>query len=302
MSGYRHPDYARSLAGFGTPRLLPRSGAWILERTVPGTDFTDAMGCYPLFACEDWSGLPEDLNGLEGGPICLFAVTDPFGGHDPDLLRRCFPDVARPFKDHFVVDLSRSPDDFVAAHHRRYARRALRDVDVERVQAPARHGEEWVGLYAHLVERHGIRGIAAFGEESLRRQLGVPGIVAYRARCRDRTVGMVLWYASAGVGYYHLGACNEEGYALRAFFALFMASLAGLASHGLAWLDLGAGAGVRGDAGDGLTRFKRGWATGTRAAWFCGRILDRTRYEDLCRSARGDGTAYFPAYRAGEFA
>ena len=35
---------------------------------------------------------------------------------------------------------------------------------------------------------------------------------------------------------------------------------------------------------DGLSRFKRGWATGTAPAWLCGAVLDRERYADLAQA------------------
>jgi hypothetical protein len=64
------------------------------------------------------------------------------------------------------------------------------------------------------------------------------------------------------------------------------------------WLNLGAGAGLQAGGDDGLTRFKRGWSTGTRQSWFCGRIFDQRRYD---RAVRGAGSgSYFPAYRHGE--
>jgi hypothetical protein len=52
----------------------------------------------------------------------------------------------------------------------------------------------------------------------------------------------------------------------------------------------------------GLTRFKRGWATGTRPVYFCGRIFQRERYEQLARQGGAPVSGYFPAYRHGEFA
>ncbi len=70
------------------------------------------------------------------------------------------------------------------------------------------------------------------------------------------------------------------------------------AADGLQWAALGAGAAAGG--GDGLTRFKSGWATGTRSAYLCGRVLDRERYARLAASAQ-PGEPWFPAYRAGEF-
>ena len=43
---------------------------------------------------------------------------------------------------------------------------------------------------------------------------------------------------------------------------------------------------------DGLTRFKRGWATGERIAHLCGRVLDRAAYSRLAGPSD-----WFPAYR-----
>src|SRR5438045_5100866 len=87
-TGYAHPQYAASLGEYGAPRLLPRSRGWILERPIPGTDVRDAMGCYPLFACQDWSGLSDDLAEIsrERSLVSVVLVTDPFGEyHEADL-------------------------------------------------------------------------------------------------------------------------------------------------------------------------------------------------------------------------
>lgn len=301
VTGYRHPDYARAFADFGLPRLLPHCNGWILVRSIKDTPYRDAMGCYPLFACEDWSQLHVDLDELQGELVSLAIVADPFGEHDPSYLRKCFPDKVVPFKEHMVVDLSRPPESFVDAHHSRNARRALERVDVELCADPTLFADEWNSLYANLVERHRIRGLAAFSEESFRAQLAVPGIAMFRASCDHETVGMTLWYADRGVAYYHLGAYNEAGYNERASFAIFWRAIEYFAEEELKWLDLGAGAGVDRSGEDGLTRFKRGWSTGTRTAYFCGKIFDRARYAEIVEAKQLAPTDYFPAYRKGEF-
>lgn len=51
-------------------------------------------------------------------------------------------------------------------------------------------------------------------------------------------------------------------------------------ASGLTAVDLGAAA-ERHDTADGLTQFKRGWATGQRTAYLCGRIFDHTMYEAI---------------------
>ena len=302
-SGYLHPAYAASLAAYGEPRLLPHSAGWILEREIDGAGARDAMGCYPLFACRDWSALARDFDALEGRLVSLAVVTDPFGDYSPPDLERSFPDIARPFKEHFVVDLSRPAKEFVHAHHQRSARKSLERLTVERADDPAPFLDEWTELYSTLVARHEIKGLTAFSRESFAKQLAVPGLTMLRAVNEEgRGVGATLWYAQNGVGYYHLGAYSDEGYEMRASFALFQHALEYFAATGLGWLSLGAGAGASGDGTDGLTRFKRGWATGTRTAYFCGRIFDRTRYSELARARGASASNYFPLYRAGEFA
>lgn len=304
VSGYAHRAYAESLSEFGLPRHLPDCGGWVLERAIPSCDASDAMGCYPLFACRDWARLGGDLSELEGGGLVSLAlVADPFGDYSEGDLRRWFGDVCAPFKEHFVADLGRAPEQFVDAHHRRNARRALAaGLRVEALPDPAGALDEWCALYATLAERHDIRGLTGFSRDSFAAQLRVPGMTALRAARGGETVGMTLWYESRGVGYYHLGAYSPAGYELRASFALFWHALAHFADAGLGWLSLGAGAGLGGGGEDGLSRFKRGWSTGTRTAYFCGRVFDRRRYDELTR-ARGLSPAspYFPAYRAGEF-
>jgi hypothetical protein len=159
----------------------------------------------------------------------------------------------------------------------------------------------WCNLYAHLSERHGIRGIATFSRESFAAQMRVPGLVAFQALTGGETAGMTLWYVQEEVAYYHLGAYSAAGYRTGASFALFRAALECFREVGLRWADLGAGAGLSPEADDGLSRFKRGWATGTRTAYLCGAILDPEAWAALTVQAVPGITTYFPAYRVGEF-
>ena len=302
MTGYLHRDYAESQAEFGDPRELPCCGGWLLKREVPGFPSHDAMGCYPIFACRDWRQLHEDFKSLGDEVVALSLVTDPFGNYDEDCLRRCFRDVILPFKEHFVVDLHYSMKAFVSNHHRYYARKALRDVSVERCENSPQRISDWMSLYAALISRHRIKGIPAFSSSSFARQFGVPGLVIFRAMCKAATVGMTLWYVQEPLAYCHLGAYSLLGYKLGASFALFWRAIAHFAEQGLRWLNLGAGSGTEANSKDGLSFFKRGWSTGTRPAYFCGRIFDRKRYLEILKAKEITESGYFPAYRVGEFA
>jgi hypothetical protein len=295
-----HPEYAESLSEFGTPLRLPKSGGWLLKRLIDGVQ-ADAMGTYPLFTCSDWKSLKDDLNQLGKSVVSAVVVTDPMGAYDEAFLRDCFGDLVIPFKSHFGNDLSRPLEETMPKHHARNASSGLKQVTVERCEDALSHLDDWVRLYALLIKRHQISGIRTFSRSSFARQLKIPGMVCFRAIRDGQTVGMILWYVQNGIAYYHLGAYTDEGYELRASFALFRRALEYFAESGLKYANLGAGAGLGSDADDGLSRFKRGWSTCVRTAYICGRIFDRREYDRLVR-VRGVGTTdYFPAYRNGEF-
>ncbi len=293
---YSHWGYAASLAEFGVPRELPRSGGWLLERAIAGTSQRDLMGPYPIFACADWSGLAADVEQFGDSRVSLVLVPDPLADVDASELERAFPGRVQPFKRHLIRDLDEAAQ--LPAHHRRHVRRASRSLEVEVCAEPLEHLDDWVGLYDTLVARHRLVGIRAFSREAFRRQLALPGLVAVRAESRGSTVGMTLWFEDAPNAYYHLGAYSPEGYEISASYALFVVALEHLRDRGVRWLDLGGAPGSR-SQDDGLARFKRGWASGERTAWLCGRILNGSAYAQLT-AARGPAPGWFPEYRAAE--
>ena len=82
MTGYLHPGYAESLAEFGKPHPLARCGGHLLARQIANSGCLDALGCYPLFCCQDWTRLREDLEELRGRMVSVALVTDPMGNYD----------------------------------------------------------------------------------------------------------------------------------------------------------------------------------------------------------------------------
>jgi hypothetical protein len=299
LTGYLHPLYPESLGEFGRPRLMQASGGWILERSIPGYEDRDAMGCYPIFVCRDWGQLSDDLAGVGNDLVSLAIVTDPFGNYTLADLQACFTTVV-PFKEHHVIDLSQSGHGQVSKHHRYYAKKSLERVSVETCANPAQFLDEWVDLYGELIQRHHLKGIQAFSIKAFERQLRVPGLVVLRAVYEGKTVGVHLWYLHGDVAYSHLAAFNSTGYELMASYALYWSALDYLSGRAR-WLDLGAGAGTKNDASDGLAQFKRGWAKDTRMVHFCGRILNHEKYKRITEGKEMSATDYFPAYRRGEF-
>jgi hypothetical protein len=297
-SGYLHRDYAASLEEFGRPLALPGSGAWILARPIPGTSLLDAMGCYPLFCCIDWRRLSQDLREITEPLVSIVVVADPLGDHTPELLSSAFDRVI-PYKEHFVIETGRPLDHFVTKSHRRHAQRALQSIDVERCPKPLDFLDDWERLYGVLSARHSITGIRRMSRAAFERQLEIPGLVMFRATAGRRTVGLDLWYEQAGSAQGHLAAFDDVGYDLRASYATKWRAIEYF-NDKVRWINLGAA--PSGSPDRGLRHFKEGWATGTKTAWLCGRILNADAY---WRAVRTHGTvdeSYFPAYRAGEFA
>jgi len=297
-AGYRHARYAEALAEFGTPVFLPRCGGWVLRRPVPHSSFSDATGCYPMFSCDRWDHVHEDLPELARDLVSVTIVTDPFADVTLDYLRRAFETVL-PFKQHFVVNLKDRESRPLGRHHRRYAARASRDLTIERCETPLDFLDEWLTLYDGLVRKHRLRGVRAFSRQSFARQFDVPGLVMFRASRSDNTVGLHLWFEQGDIAYAHLGATSDEGRALMASYGLYAAALEWFTSR-VTWLSLGGAAGTRDTPRDGLGDFKRGWATETRPVYVCGRILNPSAYASLSRDSVDDGN-YFPVYRRGEF-
>jgi hypothetical protein len=65
------------------------------------------------------------------------------------------------------------------------------------------------------------------------------------------------------------------------------------------WIDWGGEAGLAKDGS--LSSFKRGWSTDTLPVFFCSRIFNCKRYDEIANAKGAYPTSYFPAYRAGEF-
>ncbi|VGO21293.1 GNAT family N-acetyltransferase [Pontiella sulfatireligans] len=297
--GYANRAYAESLSQFGELIHLPRCGGYLLKRSIPGTSDFDAMGSYPLFFCEDWSLLNEDLATLPEEIISVSIVADPFGAYSRKKLERDF-DVVNPYKVHYIVDLDKLGGKIGSHHHRKEARSALKEIQVEVCKDPAGFADRWIELYQTLSRRHDIHGIRAFSRTAFEQQLRMPEIIVHQAFHQGEIVGAQLYYMQGNVVHCHLGAVSDKGYKVGAFYAMdYYAAkyFSGTARK----LDLGGGAGLSGANSDGLSRYKKGWSSETHPVYFCGRITNSARYDALAPLQGQENTNYFPAYRFGEF-
>ncbi len=294
-TGYLDPLYAASFGEFGHVRWLKRCGGWILERDIDGTGYRDVTGLYPRFFCRDWTRLPEDLEAIRKAMVTVTLVTNPFAPHDTSLLHRCF-DRVRPYKEHFIVDLMKPIERIGTRRHRKYARYGFKKVRIEICRDPASMLEQWLTLYAHLIARHDIRGIQRFSPTAFEKQLQATGTMMLKATLDGRPVGCHTYIVMGDIVYAHLAAMAPESYEVHASYALHRFAI----KHYLGikrWLDLGAGAGIESYGTDGLSQYKRGWASHTRPVYLCGRTFDHEIYNALCGTHNARETDFFPYYR-----
>jgi hypothetical protein len=299
LSGYIHPGYAQALAEFGTPTELPRSEAWFLKRQIPACPAFDGMGCYPYLACRDWTKLASDLEALSQDLVSFAATLDPFGAYTMADLQRAFPNLVLHFKDHYVADLSQPLERIISKHHRKSAEKALHQVEVECHADPLPFLDHWTDLFSLTMDKFGIKGIRAYSRNSFAQQFALPGTFMSLARYRGEIVAAHLQLTHGDAAYAHLAAVKEEAHKVGAAFALYYAEIQYFAGK-VRWLDWGGEAGFARNGS--LSSFKRGWSNATRPVFFCGRIFDLERYDQLTRARGIRPQAYFPAYREGEFA
>jgi hypothetical protein len=243
--------------------------------------------------------LADDLDGLASSLVSVVLVSDPLAPVDEKTLRKCF-DKVQPHKRHYIVECHQPPSSFVNRSHQRHAVQAIRNVHVDRCERPLDWLEDWMRLYGVLARRHSITGVRLFDRQAMARQLVIPGIEMFRSSVNGRTVGLDLWFVQDDVAHGHLAAFDDEGYSLHAAYASKWRVLEYFQDR-VNCLNLGAGR--LSDASDGLSYFKRGFSTGTRPAWLCGRIFQPEVYAELARLREAQDTQskdYFPVYRAGE--
>ena len=299
MEGYLHPLYAKSFNEIGEPLYLPRSKGWLIKRQISGTPYFDAMGPYPLFFCDDWHLLIEDLDALKNSLVSIAFVIDPFAKFPQDQYKEYF-DIFLPYKDHYIYDSAIPIEQSISKNHRRSARRALRDVSVDLVVSPNIELDEWVTLYCGLIERHKIKGIRAFSAESFAKQISIPNTLFFRAWHNGNLVGGNLFYIQGDIAYGHLMALTEEGYALSAAHAIKWVALDYLTKR-VKYINFGGATGGNQGGLTGLDQFKSGWTNKIGRSFFCGKIFDEKLYDDLTKSRNRNDDHWFPAYRFGDY-
>ncbi len=299
MEGYSHPLYAKSFSEIGEPIFLPKSRGWLIKRQIPGMPFYDAMGPYPLFFCDSWDRLAEDLDELKADLVSVALVIIPSAGFPYEDYKK-YLDQFYPYKDHYLLDLSLHLEDVVSKGRRKDVRRALRHLNIEVKSPPDIDAAEWSALYHNLIYKHQVRGIRTFSDQCFAKQLLIPGMFYFRVLYRDKVVGANLYLLQGDTVYFHLSAFSDEGYELDASYAVKWTAIQYFKERAR-WMNLGGATAFINGAQSGLEQFKEGWSNKTTRSYFCGKIFNQELYEKITHNMGKSEENWFPSYRSGEY-
>lgn len=286
---YARKDYADA---FGLASIdVNEWNTALLVRPIPRSQWSDALGCYPLTALDPKADLRAGLERLRAADlVSVSLVPDPLMSPSPAQLAESF-EICRPFKSHYLIDRDAGPVCF-ARTHRRMIRKAFKDctfgpVDLRETLA------DWQRLYGHTVARHRVTGIQNFAPVYFAELAKMPEVIALAAQRHGQIIAMILWVRRGDIAYAHLEGCSPEGYKTQAIYGIFATANEYFADCHI--IHFGGTAGLDSGVEDGLAYFKRGFANRQVTAYFCGARLHPDRYESLTKDRAT--TSFFPAYR-----
>lgn len=268
--------------------------AWetaLLSRPIPLTNWSDALGCYPLTVFGRKPDLPGGLEQLRAADLVSVAlVPDPLTSPSPEILADAF-ELCRPFKTHYLIDREAGPVQFTK-NHRWSVRKSYQHCRFEQIDLGP-HLALWQRLYQHTVSRHGVTGLQDFAPAYFQKLANTPEVTALAARSQGDIVAIILWVRNGDIVYAHLEGGSPEALQTHATYGLIDAANEHFADCRI--IHLGGAAGFEAEAGGGLAHFKRGFANREVTAYFCGSRLHVDRYAALARDQ--PQAAFFPAYR-----
>lgn len=267
-------------------------------------DSTDLSTIYP-FTTQPLIYIPYQCTYKSQGLVSGVFITDPLEENvtlDTLKLMECDNVKVEPYKTHAVVDLQSYNSSKLPTNHKRNIKKCKEKgglfvtISTNPVDM---HGGVKV-FYDTLKERHSIKETSwtNYSYEQIEQLLKVPGTVLFEV-VKERWEGgreifnLSLFYIDRENVYYHLSSQSDDGYRLNSNFIMMDEAINFFKRLGLNKLLIGGKA--DGSAGEGLWRFKSGFATETRENYIIKVIYDQEKYATMSKGKEGN---FFPLYRS----
>jgi hypothetical protein len=271
-----------------------------VHRQIPETSYVDRISVYPFFS--------EHILHEHSNEITTTLITDPLGDHF-NLARFCLAHNGylkhqEVYKEHAVVDLAKFDESKLPENHKRNIKKCDKNhIYTEVVANPEGYAKYACVGYKNLIKRHNISPDAwtHYSKEQIwDLVLKVPGAVLFNTMQNsdeydreDSLLGLALFYIQGSSIYYHASfPYSEDFYKLQANFDTMFTAIKFFKALGLDRLEIGSV--PDGASGEGLRRFKHGFANMNLNNYIYKIIHQPSTYEELSKNKT---TTMFPAYR-----
>jgi hypothetical protein len=280
-TGYSSTEYAEVYENENSQVLgFPYEN--FLKNKIPGTEYYDYSNVYPFLA-NNYHWLADDF---DKNAVSSVLITNPL--REVVINRSMELEV---YKEHSVVELSKYSLENLPTNHKRNINKSNLNVTV--APNPSSFYFFMDAVYGILREKHGIKGITNYNKEQIAKLLSVPGTYLFVTSAEGYIVNYCLFYAMDNDIYYHIGTSTARGYELQSNFQVIHEACLFFKQLGFNRLLLGA---VPDGGGDGLKRFKSGFATKTVNNYILKTIINSEIYAKLSENKPDNG--FFPRYKA----
>ena len=281
--------YGKTLTHLGQPEVIEGLPWPVFVRPIPNSDRYDALGPWPYGSPLDPGQVAVALAALRArGLVSLTAVLRPDCPAEVDALRHSGLEIM-PLKEHFIYD-AREPLPARSKKTRYNIAAARRRCTVERLDI----GANWPALAAlqqDLMGRRRLSKIARVEADHFERLVDVPGADGLAIFAKGELVAALVVVRSSAQVHFLALLGNERAHRERAHYALYDAAVTRWGGEHVLCL----GGAPSGEAGEGIGKFKRRFATSTRPVSLLKIVLDPAACAELTASRNTPG--YFPPYR-----
>lgn len=286
MQGYASPEYQQVYAKHGEVR------DGMIYRQIPGTPYTDRISVYPFYPL-------EDVAKSHTNEITTTLITDPLTEHYSPItcfLKLRYKSSQEKYKDHAVVKLKDFDESKLPENHKRNIKKCNKECYVDVVTNKQTQLDFFNKCYENLKARHNISENAwtNYSMTDLHTLMNVPGAVLFKSSWEEfQTLGYDLFYIQSDCVYYHIGCLSESGYDHKANFLMMFEAIKFFKGLGLDRLEIGSV--PDGASGDGLRRFKQGFANMSLPNHIYKIIHNKGLYGELSKGK--EDSVRFPKYR-----
>lgn len=292
MSGFYQAGYSESL---GPNILLTHSDSYLNKRVIGTTDHYDLVSPYPMFAGRNFSAIGQDIRSLsETDAVSMTIRSDAFFEKTVGQTESVWG-WFRPFKTHYITNLSKPWRDTAARNAKRYEERARRTFTFSEVLNPAFYASDLRRLNSIIVNRKRGTNTKIIAEKVLKHQLGLSGARLFKASNSNGIQGLAFFMVTEKRAYAYMIGATDEARSNNVIYGLYGFAL-DIFQNEMDNVDFGGVPGTSDDQSHPIAQFKQLWTNETAQSFICGKVFRPDVYKKLSEAHPTSHANFFPAY------